>query len=105
VAGGGGNDRRAGVTVEPRLGTGVLFGRTGVGNERRIGRGGLGSLFRPRGIAVVGASATPGKLGQAMARSLASFPGPVALVNDRRPDPAAGMYSSVAEAVAATGAT
>ena len=105
MAGGGGNDRRAGVTVEPRLGTGVLFGRTGVGNERRIGRGGLGSLFRPRGIAVVGASATPGKLGQAMARSLASFPGPVALVNDRRPDPAAGMYSSVAEAVAATGAT
>ena len=34
-----------------------------------------------------------------MARSLATFPGPVLLVNDRRPDPAAGLHRSVAEAV------
>ena len=64
----------------------------------------LDALFTPRGIAVVGASATPGKLGAAMAASLASFPGPVVLVNDRRPDPAAGMYRSVGEAVAVIGA-
>ncbi|HEY0397033.1 MAG TPA: acetate--CoA ligase family protein, partial [Acidimicrobiia bacterium] len=61
-------------------------------------------MFAPRGIAVIGASSTPGKLGAAMARSLATFPGPVLLVNDRRPDPAAGMHRSVADAVAATGA-
>jgi acetyltransferase len=67
-------------------------------------RAGLEALFQPRGIAVVGASASPGKLGAAMARSLAAFPGHVLLVNDRRPDPAAGMYRSVADAIAATGA-
>ena len=61
------------------------------------------ALFEPRGIAVIGASATPGKLGAAMARSLETFPGPVMLVNQRRPDPAASMYRSVAEAVQATG--
>jgi acetyltransferase len=64
---------------------------------------GLEALFAPRGIAVVGASASPGKLGAAMARSLATYPGPVVLVNDRRPDPAAGFHRSVAGAVAATG--
>ncbi|HKN39684.1 MAG TPA: CoA-binding protein, partial [Acidimicrobiia bacterium] len=64
---------------------------------------GLGPLFAPRGIGVVGASADPSKLGAAMARSLAPFPGPVLLVNDRRPDPAAGVYRSVAEAIGATG--
>jgi acetyltransferase len=53
---------------------------------------------------VIGASASPGKLGAAMARSLATFPGPVLLVNNRRADAAAGMYRSVAEAVEATGA-
>ncbi|MEW6472135.1 MAG: acetate--CoA ligase family protein [Actinomycetota bacterium] len=66
---------------------------------------GLQALFEPRGIAVIGASASPGKLGAAMARSLESFPGPLLLVNDRRPDPAAGVHRSVAEAVDATGAT
>ncbi|HKY76979.1 MAG TPA: hypothetical protein VJS45_12615, partial [Acidimicrobiia bacterium] len=45
----------------------------------------LGALFEPRGIAVIGASSSPGKLGAAMARSLETFPGPVLLVNDRRP--------------------
>jgi acetyltransferase len=69
-----------------------------------MGAAGLGALFEPRGIAVIGASATPGKLGAAMARSLETFPGPVMLVNQRRPDPARGMHSSVAEAVQATGA-
>ena len=64
---------------------------------------GLGALFAPRGIGVIGASADPSKLGAAMARSLAPFPGPVLLVNDRRPDPAAGVYRSVAEAIGATG--
>ena len=64
---------------------------------------GLGALFEPRGIAVIGASASPGKLGAAMARSLETFPGPVMLVNDRRPDPGAGVHRSVAEAVQATG--
>ena len=68
------------------------------------GGAGLEALFEPRGIAVIGASSSPGKLGAAMARSLETYPGPVMLVNDRRPDPAAGMYRSVAEAVEATGA-
>jgi acetyltransferase len=88
--------------------SGVLFGRTGVEKERRFAEGvggtGLETLFQPRGIAVIGASASPGKLGAAMARSLATFPGPVLLVNDRRPDPAAGLHRSVADAVDATGA-
>jgi acetate---CoA ligase (ADP-forming) len=70
-----------------------------------MGAAGLGALFSPRGIAVIGASASPGKLGAAMARSLSTFPGPVLLVNDRRPDPAAGVHRSVAAAVEATGAT
>lgn len=46
----------------------------------------LSALFAPRGIAVVGASRTPGKLGAALARSLAPFAergGHLALVNDR----------------------
>jgi acetyltransferase len=94
--------------------TGVHRGQTGGQNERGVASGapahragnasGLESLFAPRGIAVIGASASPGKLGAAMARSLASFPGPVLLVNDRRPDPAAGFHRGVAEAVEATGA-
>jgi acetyltransferase len=88
--------------------TGVPFGRTGVEKERRfeegVGGAGLEALFQPRGIAVIGASSSPGKLGAAMARSLAAFPGAVVLVNDRRPDPAAGLYRSVADAVTNTGA-
>jgi acetyltransferase len=82
--------------------SGVHFRRTGVEIERRSG---LKALFEPRGIAVIGASASPGKLGAAMARSLESFAGPVLLVNSRRPDPDAGMHPSVAAAVEATGAT
>ncbi|MDQ1491617.1 MAG: hypothetical protein QOJ23_4131, partial [Actinomycetota bacterium] len=85
----------SGATGPGRPDTGVLVNGSAPG---------LQALFAPRGIAVIGASSTPGKLGAAMARSLATFPGPVLLVNDRRPDPATGMHRSVAEAVAATGA-
>lgn len=46
-------------------------------------RGPLAALFAPRGIAVVGASRSPGKLGAVMARSLRGFPGHVELVNPR----------------------
>jgi len=56
---------------------------------------GLGALFAPRGVAVVGASRSPAKLGAVMARSLAGFAGPVALVNARDPE----LCPSVAEAV------
>jgi acyl-CoA synthetase (NDP forming) len=65
----------------------------------------LTAIFRARGVAVVGASADPTKMGSVMARSLASFPGPVVLVNERAPDATAGLYPSVqagAEALDAT---
>ena len=48
------------------------------------GTGGLDALFAPKGIAVVGASRNPAKLGAALARSLAGFAGRgghLALVN------------------------
>ncbi|GAA5156062.1 hypothetical protein GCM10023321_30990 [Pseudonocardia eucalypti] len=61
----------------------------------------LDALFAPRGIAVVGASRDPAKLGAAMARSLRGFPGRVALVNPR--DPA--MFDSVAAATSVATAT
>ncbi|HEY8700238.1 MAG TPA: acetate--CoA ligase family protein [Arthrobacter sp.] len=60
----------------------------------------LSPLFEPAGIVVVGASASPGKLGAAMTQSLASFPSPVALVNSRNPD--GTMHSTVAAAAAAS---
>jgi acetyltransferase len=59
---------------------------------------GLDALFAPRGVAVVGASRDPGKLGAALARSVSGFAGHLGLVNARRPDPAEGVYGSVAEA-------
>ncbi|KFG00797.1 acyl-CoA synthetase [Streptomyces scabiei] len=62
----------------------------------------LTPMFEPEGVVVIGASRQSGKLGAAMARSLASFPGARALVNARRPEPDAGMYASVAEAAAHT---
>ena len=64
----------------------------------------LAPLFSPQGIAVVGASRDPHKLGAVMLRSLRTFPGPVAGINPRDPDPAAGRYPSVAAAAHATGA-
>ncbi|WBO61710.1 acetate--CoA ligase family protein [Streptomyces camelliae] len=66
--------------------------------EEATTRDGLGALFAPRGIAVVGASRDPAKLGAALARSVAGFSGHMALVNARDPEPAAGLYASVAEA-------
>ncbi|MGW1022940.1 acetate--CoA ligase family protein [Streptomyces sp. NPDC002577] len=62
----------------------------------------LAPMFAPAGVVVIGASRQSGKLGAAMARSLAAFPGPRALVNARRPEPAEGVYASVAEAAAHT---
>ena len=56
----------------------------------------LAALFAPRGVVIVGASASPGKLGHAMAESLQSYPGSVRLVNAR---PGPGMFGSIAEAV------
>jgi acyl-CoA synthetase (NDP forming) len=64
----------------------------------------LRPLFAPRGIAVIGASRDPAKLGAAMTRSLAGFAGTVAGINPRDADPQAGRYRSVAEAAAMTGA-
>lgn len=57
----------------------------------------LTALFRPRGIAVIGASTDPAKLGGAMATNIASYDGHVALVNPRGGE---GMFSSVADAAA-----
>jgi acetyltransferase len=60
----------------------------------------LEPLFAPRGIAVIGASRNPGKLGASLARSLRGFAergGHLALVNGRE----ATMSGSVAAAVAA----
>jgi acetyltransferase len=58
----------------------------------------LDALFAPRGVAVVGASRDPAKLGAALARSVRGFPGYVGLVNARDPDPSAGLHGSVREA-------
>ena len=60
----------------------------------------LDVLFAPRGIAVIGASRDPGKLGAVMARSLSRFPGPVVGVNARDADPRAGRFATVADAAA-----
>jgi len=56
----------------------------------------LDPLFAPRGVAVIGASRSPAKLGAALARSLRGFPGYVALVNAR--DAGTGMHASVRDA-------
>jgi acetyltransferase len=59
----------------------------------------LRGLFEPRGVMVVGASASPDKLGYAMAASLQRFPASVQLVNVR---PSAGIFGSIEDAVAAS---
>ncbi|WP_413250228.1 acetate--CoA ligase family protein [Sinomonas flava] len=64
-------------------------------------RTGLSALFEPRGIVLVGASSTPGKLGAAMAESLAAFGGPVLHVNSRAAG-TPGVFAGIAEAVAAS---
>lgn len=58
----------------------------------------LEALFAPRGIAVIGASRHPGKLGAIMVRSLAHFPGTVVGVNPGDADPTAGRFATVADA-------
>lgn len=61
----------------------------------------LDRLFAPRGIAVIGASRHPGKLGATMTRSLAGCEATVVGVNPRDPDPASGRFASMADAAAA----
>jgi acyl-CoA synthetase (NDP forming) len=61
----------------------------------------LSALFAPRGIAVVGASSDPAKLGSVMARLLATFDGPVVGINERLDAPRDGLFPSVAAAVEA----
>lgn len=56
----------------------------------------LEPLFAPRGIAVIGASQDPNKMGSVMARSLGAFDGPVLRINSRNPKPQAGLHESVA---------
>ena len=72
--------------------------RAAAGATRDTDRG-LAALFAPRGIAVVGASRNPGKLGAALARSLSGFAaggGHLALVNGRDET----MYPTVRAAAA-----
>jgi len=66
-------------------------------SHQETGRRGLGPLFRPRGVAVIGASADPSKLGSAMHLALQGFPGHLAAVNPR----VDGMHPSIFRAVAA----
>ncbi|MGJ9374198.1 acetate--CoA ligase family protein [Nesterenkonia sp. CF4.4] len=54
----------------------------------------LDALFAPRGIAVIGASSEPDKLGSVMAQAVSAYEGPVALVNPRNPQ----MYDSIGHA-------
>ncbi len=51
-----------------------------------LARGAVGRLLRPRSVAIVGASATPGALGHSLLRNLerAGFAGGIHLVNPRR---------------------
>jgi acyl-CoA synthetase (NDP forming) len=65
----------------------------------------LRPLFAPRGIAVIGASRDEAKLGAVMARSLATFPGPVAGINPRDVNPAQRRFATVGEAAQALDAT
>src|SRR4249920_2904816 len=62
---------------------------------------GLRPLLCPQSIAVIGASATPGKAGNAMMRSLLGFPGELHLVNPSTPEIEG---RAVARSVAAIGA-
>ena len=58
----------------------------------------LSCLLEPQGVVVIGASASPGKLGHAMMTSLSGFTGVVAAVNPSGNHPSA--FASVAEAAA-----
>ncbi len=63
----------------------------------------LSALFEPRTVAVVGASTSPDKAGNAMMRSLSSFPGSLFAINPRSTDiegrPAYSTVSEVPEGV------
>ncbi|TRW47477.1 acetate--CoA ligase family protein [Georgenia yuyongxinii] len=65
----------------------------------RLAAATLEPLFAPSGVMVVGASATPGKLGAVMAESLRGHDAPLYLVNNR----AAGMHATIGDALAAAG--
>jgi acyl-CoA synthetase (NDP forming) len=65
---------------------------------------GLDALFSPRGVAVLGASTAPAKLGAVMLRSLRGYRGPVFGVNARTPDAGQQVYATIADGVAASGA-
>jgi acetate---CoA ligase (ADP-forming) len=77
----------------------ALWSHSAVESPAEQHHGSITPLFFPDGIAVVGASRDPSKLGAVMARSLSGFPGPVALVNPRD----GGMAPSVAAAAAEHG--
>ncbi len=64
----------------------------------------LSAFFAPRGVIVVGASRSPGKLGTAMADALAEGSTPVALVNRSGADGMASSVGAAAEQLAAIGA-
>ena len=64
---------------------------------------GLGRLFAPSSVAVIGASRDSSKLGAVMVRSLSGFPGTVVGVNPRDADPESRRFGSVAEASQALG--
>lgn len=60
---------------------------------------GMTALLAPRGIVLMGASASPEKLGAVMERSLRRHPAPLALVNARRPDAALDHHATALDAV------
>lgn len=60
----------------------------------------LSPLFAPSGVAVIGASSSPEKLGAVMAEALRPYGSGVVLVNSR--NPGSGMHASVADAARAT---
>jgi acyl-CoA synthetase (NDP forming) len=70
----------------------------------RVPPTGLDALFAPRGVAVLGASTAPAKLGAVMPRSLRGYRGRVFGVNARTPDPGQDVYASISDGVAASGA-
>jgi acyl-CoA synthetase (NDP forming) len=63
----------------------------------------LTALLAPRGIVLMGASASPEKLGAVMERSLRRHPAPLALVNARRPDATRDHHATALDAAHHTG--
>lgn len=75
-----------------------------VRDDAAIAGEGLDALFSPRGVIVVGASRTPGKLGTAMTDALASGATPLTLVNSKGGDGMEGDVRGAADALGAQGA-